>query len=532
MSHDEGFEFGAEVPFEVRAAPSEDGIRANLELFEDGRPLGPSPSPRSEIQQAGHGAYTHLGTTVRFSTSDNSDPNTNGRRYVASYPVAESPVLVALVYLAATAVLVGAGLALLGLVGLASRGRGTSMRWVVVESLLVLLGLTLAVYAFPQVEVFRAREANTVAHLAFAEKIGRTGVLYPAHCLYHLSVIVVHRFVRDQDWIRSGMVVVFVLYLVLAVLLWRLFVRALGGSNRGHDPYFPPLLAGALLIVAPITMPTWSVQNVYFGYLVPHQLWSQTTIALKPFALLTLVLGARVFHPTAPHRTPWMIAALSASAAISTVAKPSFMICFLPALGLLLILRRLAGRRADLAVYVGALLVPNALLILAQYVRTYLHVQHTDAAQAASGQDIGVTIAPLLVMGTYSGVFHPSPWWLLPKFLLSILFPLLVTLSFHEKAIRDWRLALAWLTFGFGCFSTYFLAEGRYPLSGNFVWSGQITLFLLFVMAAVFFVEQVVQPSRATWRAMVIDRRSTICTLALALHVVAGLYHMVHPLSL
>lgn len=56
--------------------------RSPLRLFEDGRPLGPGHSLHRQIRGAGSGAYSHWQTRLIFSTSDNSDPNTNGRSYV------------------------------------------------------------------------------------------------------------------------------------------------------------------------------------------------------------------------------------------------------------------------------------------------------------------------------------------------------------------------------------------------------------------------------------------------------------------
>jgi hypothetical protein len=50
-------------------------------LFEDGRPLGPARSAHDRIRQFGGGAYSHWGSQLLFSSSDNTDPRTNGRRY-------------------------------------------------------------------------------------------------------------------------------------------------------------------------------------------------------------------------------------------------------------------------------------------------------------------------------------------------------------------------------------------------------------------------------------------------------------------
>jgi hypothetical protein len=55
--------------------------RSSTTLFEDGRRLGPPHRPHEYIHHDGHGQFSHWISTLYFSTSDNSDPRTNGRRY-------------------------------------------------------------------------------------------------------------------------------------------------------------------------------------------------------------------------------------------------------------------------------------------------------------------------------------------------------------------------------------------------------------------------------------------------------------------
>ncbi len=57
--------------------------RSPLALFEAGRPLGPAHSLHHTIREEGRGRYSHwrIGHDLLFSTSDNSDPNRNGRAY-------------------------------------------------------------------------------------------------------------------------------------------------------------------------------------------------------------------------------------------------------------------------------------------------------------------------------------------------------------------------------------------------------------------------------------------------------------------
>lgn len=62
--------------------------RSGLLLYEDDKLLGPPHSMHIDIATIGKGRYSHWkGVGIRFSTSDNSDPNANGRRYWAVIPI-------------------------------------------------------------------------------------------------------------------------------------------------------------------------------------------------------------------------------------------------------------------------------------------------------------------------------------------------------------------------------------------------------------------------------------------------------------
>jgi hypothetical protein len=62
--------------------------RSPVVLYEDDKPLGPPHSAHSDISNLGRGRFSHWHTLGFFiSTSDNSDPRTNGRKYWAVVPV-------------------------------------------------------------------------------------------------------------------------------------------------------------------------------------------------------------------------------------------------------------------------------------------------------------------------------------------------------------------------------------------------------------------------------------------------------------
>ena len=73
-------EFGALADTVERPA------RSPLILLEDGVPLGPPHAAHAQIRDHGCGRYSHWGEHLYFTSSDNSPPDRNGRRYAVLIP--------------------------------------------------------------------------------------------------------------------------------------------------------------------------------------------------------------------------------------------------------------------------------------------------------------------------------------------------------------------------------------------------------------------------------------------------------------
>ena len=56
-------------------------LRSRAFVCEERRPLGPAHTGIAEVSEKGLGRFSHWGQGVFFSTSDNTDPNNNGRTY-------------------------------------------------------------------------------------------------------------------------------------------------------------------------------------------------------------------------------------------------------------------------------------------------------------------------------------------------------------------------------------------------------------------------------------------------------------------
>jgi pectate lyase len=84
---EEGFCYTATLTLERLADcadenPEKKANQSECVLLEDGKPLSGVHSPHSDIRTIGKGKYSHWTKgTIYFSTSDNSDPRKNGRKY-------------------------------------------------------------------------------------------------------------------------------------------------------------------------------------------------------------------------------------------------------------------------------------------------------------------------------------------------------------------------------------------------------------------------------------------------------------------
>lgn len=71
------------------ASDMEHPQRSTVVVEEDGVALAPGNTPLETVQKVGRGSFLHWGVWLYFSTSDNTDPRTNGRTYHVVLPRTE-----------------------------------------------------------------------------------------------------------------------------------------------------------------------------------------------------------------------------------------------------------------------------------------------------------------------------------------------------------------------------------------------------------------------------------------------------------
>jgi hypothetical protein len=105
--------------------------RSPLMVYENGRALGPAHAIHDSLRNMGQGRLSHWGDKLYFSTSDNSDPNTNGRHYAIKGFLASATVPLGrtTVYVVLSLVLAGG---ILGLILMAVLSRNPLvMKWLI-----------------------------------------------------------------------------------------------------------------------------------------------------------------------------------------------------------------------------------------------------------------------------------------------------------------------------------------------------------------------------------------------------------------
>lgn len=317
-------------------------------------------------------------------------------------------------------------------------------------------------------EIYFAYNTDYGSHIGWAQDILANPHQVPSAVIAHAAwqwITLAVRVVTNQTLQFSALAVSFA-SLTAAVLILHTSLR------KNLSALVSGALSLGLLVIAPLFLiepfsNIWYFVNGYIGINVYH---NPTILLLKPLVLLQFFFAIKILGQSRSHWLTILVTALVSMAAVFT--KPSFIICLLPALGLLIFIKLIKKQPLDLRGLIFGIVLPSTAILVWQFLITF-----------GPKADSSVVFAPLQVMSYYSKL-------LLPKFLLSAAFPVIVTLLTWKTAIQDRHIRLGWLTFIGGVIFTYLFAEsGTRDISANFIWSGEITLFILFVSCVIFLAE-------------------------------------------
>jgi hypothetical protein len=319
------------------------------------------------------------------------------------------------------------------------------------------------------------------------------------HPLFHQAVALPLAFSPGHSWdaLRRSAAVV----LALAVALRGLV------TFRQLCPPVPPQEAAATTLALALAMALpkwWDFPSVYLGQVNPNVWHNPTAVFASPLALLTFLAAARYREAPAPGRA----LSVGAWSALCAVAKPNYLLAFLPCFGpVLLALLYRAVRRGSLSAakavwHLLAALGPPAVTLAWQY-------------WVAFGREgrAGITFDPLGVWSQFTPFIATSA-------LAGLAFPCVVVAFFGRHALADWRLLFAWAVLAVAIAQYALLAEtGPRATDGNFYWAVVPATYVLFLESSRL---TTVQPTGFRRRA---------AFLALALHAASGATHLVRSVA-
>jgi hypothetical protein len=321
------------------------------------------------------------------------------------------------------------------------------------------------------------------SHLRFARDLDLRHLTAP-HFLFQVLVRVL--VAVGVSYTDAAVVILGLCYGVMAVLIAReIDSRSLLTWRRAL------LLIPAMLLASHIFLFTVASHDVYLGYLVPIAYHNPTQQLNKVFATWIMFLSLPTF--VAGRAITWRTGmAIGVLCVLSAIAKPSFLIAFLPAVALWEardLVRLHWMRLFRLAATVG---VPSIIVLLWQARIAY-----------GSNAEASIVIAPFAVV---------NPWQIPVKFSMSLAFPIVVALAAVRTHTWNARIAFIWVFMVVAITISLLLAEGGGRASdGNFMWTAQTATFLAYVESLLFLVST---PLSSWWK--------RVSWAVFATHVVCG----------
>ena len=351
-------------------------------------------------------------------------------------------------------------------------------------------------------------------HIETAESFASSGRITMPHFLLQvlLGSVVASRVASAQ---QVALFFFQAIYAVTAALVCWYLIGAgkASGAGKAGGAVVGVLLAIAVLMSAPI-LPRGEPDLYLIGYFPANVYHNPTMVLARPLLVLALACAVAAVTRVGPVAAREVIL-LAAPVVLLGLAKPNYLGCLVPALGL-----------AAISEYAGATDRSRTL----SWVRVGV-VGGTAVCTLGAmwvlyraldlGQGAGVTLAPLAVIGHYAEVDALS---IARRLTASLAFPIGVTLLWPRAAWGDPGMRIAWAGMIVGILISYLLAEeGDRLYDGNFQWTGQMAAFVLFVAAAAFVTHHV---TRTGLRAGTVARALAVSAV-LALHVESGIRHAV-----
>lgn len=408
--------------------------------------------------------------------------------------------------------------------------------------IILLAGLCVVLF-LPLMERWQVMGDYTTHNQLSIEALNDTSELIQKtpHFLYHITVATTLQLTPAQTIETAGAWVMTASFAMIAILIYIILRQQVTLPSSPVVIGAMGVLALALTIMMPINF--FTPENLYFGYFASRVYHNPTITFMTPFALVIFFFTQRLFL-NQQSISPWMMIPLAMLTLLSAIAKPSFVIAYVPALGIftaVLIAKRFADipiiirnpkliwdalTTADdeqteaLPLVLRSSYIKWAVLLVGLVLPTFAILYYQTTTWENSS---GIAIDPFRVIFEWTLHYEENADQnLLFKFVMSTAFPLVVYGLHIRKAYKNILLNTSWLLLGVSAIYYYFFVELGIIADGNFGWSIQIAVFILYITSTIFLLQQYREllngagGARSQWAVLL------VCVGIFALHIIAG----------
>jgi len=390
--------------------------------------------------------------------------------------------------------------------------------------------ITIIPLVFPLLSLYPVDPTGTFnLHIAWAELMAEKNSIVLPHFLYQFLIILIHKIFPFISFNIIGFFIVpLATHFYLAWIIQSILIQQLKINRNGNNVLWTLPIVFVMLVINPINFFTYPTLYLKYIALTVHH--SATTSLAKPFSIMVFFYIIKILkhHHKLKNQNQKYIIYLAIFTILSLLAKPSYIICLIPSILVLVISKIIRKNSIPYMPLLLGFLIPSFLVLLWQYNFTYITNQIANLS--IEGQS-SIVFDPFLVIS----YFYQSPLDVFTGFILSIPFPLFIYLAYFNKTNKSLEVNLAWVTFCFGVFYFYFLAEGGEPArtySANFAWSAQLTLFVLFFVSLVFFLKQFNFKDQFNYilrrKFIELDSKVWLGIFILFLHFVGGIVYLIY----
>lgn len=343
------------------------------------------------------------------------------------------------------------------------------------KRLLALFLLSTAMFTAAFGGFLHAVDGDIGAHIRAADQLD-FGDLRTPHFLFELGLRAVHA--TGLPYYPATALLLGLCYGGMALLIAREVASQSELTAFRAFVFIPSVLIASHIFIVSFVPP---VSSVYLGYFVPISYHNPTQQLNKLFGLwiLFLFLSEFVGAERARARSALVLGGL---AVLSALAKPSFLLAFLPTAGIFGGVDLIRRRWQKIAVLAALALAPTVLVLLWQSWIAY-----------GAGTSASVVFSPFELFRLDATIV---------KLPLSLAFPLVVAGAACQARAWNARLSFMWVFTAVALFFTLFIVEGgERRTHGNFAWTGQTGVFVAYVESALFLLANRVSPAwtRAAW---------------------------------